>query len=68
MKKEDQHHNSQFDKSKPIRLITTYEQILQEYPDVFESKGKIPGTTIPYQRRSNGNSKTNSLQTNTDPP
>ena len=31
------------DKSKPPKLITTHEQILQEYPDVFEGIGKFPG-------------------------
>ena len=41
MKKEDQHHNSQSDKSKPHTLITNQKQILQEYPDVFEGIGKF---------------------------
>ena len=42
-KKEDQHHNSQSNKSKPHTLITNQKQILQEYPDVFEGIGKFPG-------------------------
>ena len=40
---EDHHHKPQFDKSRPTKLITTYEQIFQEYPDVFEDIGKFPG-------------------------
>ena len=40
---QDQQHNTKLDKSRPTKLITTYEQILQEYPDVFEGIGKLPG-------------------------
>ena len=43
MNNQDQHHNPQLDTSRPTKLITTYEQILQEYPDVFEGIGKFPG-------------------------
>ena len=42
-KKEDQHHNSQSDKSKPHTLITNQKQILQDYPDVSEGIGKFLG-------------------------
>ena len=42
-KTNDQHHNIQGDISKPPTLITNQEQILQEYPDVFEGIGKFPG-------------------------
>ena len=43
MNNQDQQHNPQLDKSRPTKLITTHEQILQEYPDVFEGIGKFPG-------------------------
>ena len=42
-KTNDQHHNIQGNMSKPPALITNQEQILQEYPDVFEGIGKFPG-------------------------
>ena len=41
--KEGQHHKSQPDALKPPKLITTYEQIKQQYPDVFEGIGRFPG-------------------------
>ena len=41
--KEDHHHKSQSDVLKPPKLITTYEQILQQYPDIFKGIGKFPG-------------------------
>ena len=43
MNNQDQQHNPQLEKSRPTKLITTYEKILQEYPDVFEGIGKFPG-------------------------
>ena len=42
-KTNDQHHNIQGNISQPPTLITNQEQILQEYPDVFEGIGKFPG-------------------------
>ena len=39
----NQHHNIQGNTSKPSTLITTQDQILQEYPEVFEGIGKFPG-------------------------
>ena len=42
-KTNDQHHNIQGNMSKPPTLITNQEQILQEYPDIFEGIGKFPG-------------------------
>ena len=41
--KERQHHKSQPDALKPPKLITAYEQITQQYPDVFEGIGRFPG-------------------------
>ena len=41
--KHDQCHNVKGNTSKPSILITTQDQILQEYPDVFEGIGKFPG-------------------------
>ena len=43
--KEGQHHKSQPDMLKPPKLITNYEQIKQNYPDVFEGIGRFPGPT-----------------------
>ena len=45
-KHEDQCHNIQGNTSKPPTLITTQDQILQEYPDVFKGIGKFLG--LPY--------------------
>ena len=42
-KTNDQCHTIQGNTSKPPTLITTQEQILQEYPDIFEGIGKFPG-------------------------
>ena len=42
-KTNNQHHNNQGNMSKPPTLITNQEQILQEYPDIFEGIGKFPG-------------------------
>ena len=39
----NQHHNIQGNTLKPSTLITTQNQILQEYPDIFEGIGKSPG-------------------------
>ena len=39
----DPSHNIKGNTSKPPTLITTQDQILQEYPDVFEGIGKFPG-------------------------
>ena len=39
----NQHHNIQGNTPKPSTLITTQDQILQEYPDVFEGIGKFLG-------------------------
>ena len=41
--KERQHHKSQPDALKPPKLITAYEQITQQYPNVFEGIGRFPG-------------------------
>ena len=41
--KERQHHKSQPDALKPPKLITTYEQITHQYPNVFEGIGRFPG-------------------------
>ena len=54
-KKHDQCHNIQDNTSKPSTLITTQDQILQEYPDIFEGIGKFPGATISYPGGSKGN-------------
>ena len=43
MKTDDQCYNIQGNKSKPPTLTTNQEQILQEYPDIFEGIGKFPG-------------------------
>ena len=48
-KTNDQHQNIQGNISKPPTLITNQEQILQEYPDIFEGIGKFPGP--PYHFR-----------------
>ena len=48
-KTNDQRHNIQGSISKPPTLITNQEQILQEYPDIFEGIGKFPGP--PYHFR-----------------
>ena len=48
-KTNDLHHNIQGNISQPPTLITNQEQILQEYPDVFEGVGKFPGP--PYHIR-----------------
>ena len=39
----DQHHNTQGTTSPMPKLVTTQDQILQEYPDVFDGIGKFPG-------------------------
>ena len=41
--KEKHYHKSQTEALKPPKLITTYEQIKQHYPDVFEGIGRFPG-------------------------
>ena len=41
--KEGHHHKSQPDALKPPKLITTFEQIKQHYPNVFKGIGKFPG-------------------------
>ena len=46
MKTDNQCYNIHSKKSKPPILITTQEQILQEYPNIFEGIGKFPG--LPY--------------------
>ena len=48
-KKHDQHHNIQGNMSKPSTIITTQDQILQEYSEVFEGIGKFLGP--PYHIR-----------------
>ena len=45
--KHDPCHNLKGNISKPPTLITTQDQILQEYPDIFEGIGKFPGP--PYR-------------------
>ena len=45
-KKHGHHHDIQGNTTRPSTLITTQDQILQEYPDIFESIGKFPG--LPY--------------------
>ena len=65
---EDQHHRPQYDKSRPTKLITTYEQILQEYPDVFEGIGKFLGPPYHINIDPASNPQTNPMQTNTSPP
>ena len=40
--KEGHHHKSQPDALKPPKLITAYEQIKQQYPDIFEGIGRFP--------------------------
>ena len=49
MKTDDQRYNIQNNKSKPPTLITNQEQILQEYPDVFEGIGKFLGPPFHIQ-------------------
>ena len=39
----DQHHNTQGTTSTMPKLVTTQDQTLQEYPDVFDGIGKFPG-------------------------
>ena len=39
----DQHHDSQGTTSTMPKLVTTQDQILQEYPDVFNGTWKFPG-------------------------
>ena len=41
--KHDPHQNIKGNISKPPTLISTQDQILQEYPDIFEGIGKFPG-------------------------
>ena len=41
--KHDPHYNIKGNISKPSTLISTQDQILQEYPDVFEEIGKFLG-------------------------
>ena len=41
--KERQQYKSQPDALKPLKLITAYEQITQQYPNVFEGIGRFPG-------------------------
>ena len=41
--KHDPHHNIKGNISKPPTLNSTQNQILQEYPDVFEGIGKFLG-------------------------
>ena len=53
--KHDPHHNIKGNISKPSTLIPTQDQILQEYPDIFEA-GKVPRTTISHPSGSKGNS------------
>ena len=43
MNKEGHPHKSQPNASKPPKLITTYDQIKQQYPDIFEGTGQFPG-------------------------
>ena len=43
--KEGQHHKSHPDTLKLPKLITTYEQIKQHYPDVFEGIGRVSRST-----------------------
>ena len=39
----DQHHNTQGTTTKMPKLVTTQDQILHEYPDVFKGTGKFQG-------------------------
>ena len=43
IKTPNQHHNTQGTTSTMPKLVTTQDQILQEYPDVFNGIGKFPG-------------------------
>ena len=47
--KHNPHHNIQGNTSKPSTPITTQDQILQEYPDVFEGIGKFPGHYVIFR-------------------
>ena len=42
----EQHQDAQITITKLLKLVTTHDQIMQEYPDVFEGIGKFPG--LPY--------------------
>ena len=39
----NQHHNTQATTTTAPKLVTTQDQILHEYPDVFKGIGKFPG-------------------------
>ena len=52
-------------KQDPVIMITSKEQILLKYLDVFKGVGRFP--SLPYHKYEHY-TKTNSVQASTDPP
>ena len=67
IKTPDQHHNTQGTTSTMPKLVTTQDQILQEYPDVFKGIGKFPGLPYHIHVDPGVTPKTNPMQTHTKP-
>ena len=66
-KTDDQHYNIQSNNSKPPTLITNQEQILQEYPDIFEGIGKFLGPPYHIQVNPTVTLKQTPCRTHTNP-